>query len=163
MEEKKKSNVGLIILVVVLLLACAGMGVFIFINKDKLTAKESTSQIQEKEESKNTTETEVQKGACPLYKFEQSYALTEEDKQDIADSIESMDSFGNGKIDVSSITITNIDNYLMTVSFNAEGSTDKLMAHVYKVNQKFKVETFGSGTTKEDIESLTKTLSRICS
>ena len=163
MEEKKKSNVGLIILVVVLLLACAGMGVFIFINKDKLTAKENTSQIQEKAESKNTTETEVQKGACPLYKFEQSYALTEEDKQDIADSIESMDSFGNGKIDVSSITITNIDNYLMTVSFNAEGSTDKLMAQVYKVNQKFKVETFGSGTTKEAIESLTKTLSRICS
>lgn len=163
MEEKKKSNVGLIILVVVLLLACVGMGVFIFINKDKLTAKENTSQIHEKEESKNTTETEVQKGECPLYKFEQSYALTEEDKQDIADSIESMDSFGNGKINVSSITITNIDNYLMTVSFNVEGSPDKLMAQVYKVNQKFKVETFGSGTTKEDIESLTKTLSRICS
>ena len=139
------------------------MGVFIFINKDKLIAKENTSQIQEKAESKNTTETEVQKGACPLYKFEQSYALTEEDKQDIADSIESMDSFGNGKINVSSITITNIDNYLMTVSFNVEGSTDKLMAQVYKVNQKFKIETFGSGTTKEDIESLTKTLSRICS
>lgn len=163
MEEKKKSNIGLIILVVLLLLACVGMGAFIFFNKDKLTAKENTSQIQEKAESKNTTETEVQKGACPLYKFEQSYALTEEDKQDIVDSIESMDSFGNGKVDVSSITITNIDNYLMTVSFNAEGSTDKLMAQVYKVNQKFKVETFGSGTTKEDIESLTKTLSRICS
>ena len=75
-------------------------------------------QTQEKEEAKNTTETEVQKGACPLYKFEQSYTLTEEDKQDIADSIESMDSFGNGKIDVSSIIITNIDNYLMTVGLN---------------------------------------------
>ena len=33
----------------------------------------------------------------------------------------------------------------------------------YKVNQKFKAETFGSGTTKENVESLTKTLSRICS
>lgn len=163
MEEKKKSNVGLIILVVILLLACVGMGAFIFVNKDKLNAKENISQIQDNEESKSVTETEVQKGECPLYKFEQSYALTEEDKQDIVDSIESMDSFGNGKINVSSITITNIDNYLMTVSFNAEGSTDKLMAQVYKVNQKFKVETFGSGTTKEDIESLTKTLSRICS
>ena len=163
MEEKKKSNVGLIIFVVILLLACVGMGAFIFVNKDKLNAKENISQIQDNEESKSVTETEVQKGECPLYKFEQSYALTEEDKQDIVDSIESMDSFGNGKINVSSITITNIDNYLMTVSFNAEGSTDKLMAQVYKVNQKFKVETFGSGTTKEDIESLTKTLSRICS
>ena len=43
MEEKKKSNVGLIILVVILLLACAGMGAFVFINKDKLTAKENTT------------------------------------------------------------------------------------------------------------------------
>ena len=43
MEEKKKSNAGLIVLVVILLLACAGMGAFIFINKDKLTAKESTT------------------------------------------------------------------------------------------------------------------------
>lgn len=163
MEEKKKSNVGLIILVVILLLACVGMGAFIFVNKDKLNAKENISQIQDNEESKSVTETEVQKGECPLYKFEQSYALTEGDKQDIVDSIESMDSFGNGKVDVSSITITNIDNYLMTVSFNAEGSADKLMAQVYKVNQKFKVETFGSGTTKEAVESLTKTLSRICS
>ena len=41
MEEKKKSNVGLIILVVILLLACIGMGTFIFINKDKLTTKEN--------------------------------------------------------------------------------------------------------------------------
>ena len=33
MEEKKKSNAGLIVLVVILLLACAGMGAFIFVNK----------------------------------------------------------------------------------------------------------------------------------
>ena len=43
MEEKKKSNAGLIVLVVILLLACAGMGAFIFVNKDKLTAKENTT------------------------------------------------------------------------------------------------------------------------
>lgn len=42
-EEKKKSNVGLIVIIIILLLACAGMGAFIFINKDKLTAKENTS------------------------------------------------------------------------------------------------------------------------
>ena len=41
MEEKKKSNVGLIILVVILLLTCVGMGAFIFVNKDKLTTKEN--------------------------------------------------------------------------------------------------------------------------
>lgn len=43
MEEKKKSNVGLIVLVIVLLLACIGMGAFIFVNKDKLTSKENTT------------------------------------------------------------------------------------------------------------------------
>ena len=53
MEEKKKSNVGLIILVVILLLACVGMGAFIFVNKDKLNAKENISQIQDNEESKS--------------------------------------------------------------------------------------------------------------
>ena len=36
MEEKKKSNAGLIVLVVILLLACVGMGAFIFINKDAI-------------------------------------------------------------------------------------------------------------------------------
>lgn len=55
MEEKQKSNVGLIILVVVLLLVCAGMGTFIFINKDKLTAKENTT-ITVKNESKEVKE-----------------------------------------------------------------------------------------------------------
>ena len=55
MEEKKKSNVGLIILIVVLLLACAGMGTFIFINKDKLTAKENTTTTV-KNKSKNVND-----------------------------------------------------------------------------------------------------------
>ena len=33
MEEKKKSNAGLIVLVVILLLACIGMGCYIGYNK----------------------------------------------------------------------------------------------------------------------------------
>ena len=58
MEEKKKSNAGLIVLVVILLLACAGMGAFIFVNKDKLTAKEDTTTTvkNEKEETNEKTE-----------------------------------------------------------------------------------------------------------
>lgn len=55
MEEKKKSNVGLIILVVILLLLCVGMGAFIFINKDKLTAKDNTTTTV-KNESKKVNE-----------------------------------------------------------------------------------------------------------
>ena len=59
MEEKKKSNAGLIIFVVILLLACAGMGAFIFINKDKLTAKENTTTTvkSDKKDTKEKTET----------------------------------------------------------------------------------------------------------
>lgn len=52
MEEKKKSNVGLIVLVVILLLACVGMGTFIFINKDKLITKNDAT-TSEKNNSNN--------------------------------------------------------------------------------------------------------------
>ena len=61
MEEKKKSNAGLIVLVVILLLACAGMGAFIFVNKDKLTAKENTTTTVKNESKKvNEKTTKVQ-------------------------------------------------------------------------------------------------------
>ena len=52
MEEKKKSNVGLIILVVILLLACVGMGAFIFINRNNLMNKDNNTTIV-KNEKKN--------------------------------------------------------------------------------------------------------------
>ena len=68
MEEKKKSNVGLIVLVVILLLACIGMGAFIFINKDKLISKESNSSTeqtknkdQKEEESVTFSDSELEK------------------------------------------------------------------------------------------------------
>ena len=58
MEEKKKSNAGLIVLVVILLLACAGMGTFIFVNKDKLTAKENTTTTVKNEKKETNEKTE---------------------------------------------------------------------------------------------------------
>ena len=58
MEEKKKSNTGLIVLVVILLLACAGMGAFIFVNKDKLTAKENTTTTVKNEKKETNEKTE---------------------------------------------------------------------------------------------------------
>ena len=58
MEEKKKSNAGLIVLVVILLLACAGMGAFIFVNKDKLTAKENTTTTVKNEKKETNEKTE---------------------------------------------------------------------------------------------------------
>ena len=67
MEEKKKSNVGLIILVVILLLACAGMGSFIFINKDKLTAKENSTTTKV-ETIKDTTNDSTEKSSNDIFK-----------------------------------------------------------------------------------------------
>ena len=61
MEEKKKSNAGLIVLVVILLLACAGMGAFIFVNKDKLTAKENTTATVESDKKDTNEKTETTK------------------------------------------------------------------------------------------------------
>lgn len=58
MEEKKKSNAGLIVLVVILLLACVGMGAFIFVNKDKLTAKENTTTTVKNEKKETNEKTE---------------------------------------------------------------------------------------------------------
>lgn len=61
MEEKKKSNAGLIVLIVILLLACAGMGSFIFINKDKLTAKENATTTVESDKKDTNEKTETTK------------------------------------------------------------------------------------------------------
>lgn len=61
MEEKKKSNAGLIILVVILLLACAGMGAFIFVNQNKLTAKENTTTTVESDKKDTNEKTETTK------------------------------------------------------------------------------------------------------
>ena len=58
MEEKKKSNAGLIVLVVILLLAGAGMGAFIFVNKDKLTVKENTTTTVKNEKKETNEKTE---------------------------------------------------------------------------------------------------------
>ena len=61
MEEKKKSNAGLIVLVVILLLACVGMGAFIFINKDAIfNGENGQTIINNKDNSKKEKATK-----CP--------------------------------------------------------------------------------------------------
>ena len=69
MEEKKKSNAGLVILVVLLLLMCVGMGGFIFINKDKLMAKEnpsSTVKSDKKDTNDSNCQEEIEKEVISL-------------------------------------------------------------------------------------------------
>ena len=71
MEEKKKSNAGLIVLVVILLLACVGMGAFIFINKDKLTSEVKTTSSQGKETNNvNTSDNKKETLEGQFYLFE---------------------------------------------------------------------------------------------
>jgi len=81
MEEKKKSNVGLIVLVVILLLACLGMGAFIFVNKDKLMSKENdtTTSETEKKETNNNAEKEIDND---MFKDETIKAYYYETKQE---------------------------------------------------------------------------------
>ena len=68
MEEKKKSNAGLIIFVVILLLACVGMGAFIFINKDKLLTKDNNS-INDNQNNNKTEEESVTFSDSELEKY----------------------------------------------------------------------------------------------
>ena len=79
MEEKKKSNVGLIVLVVILLLACTVMGAFIFINKDKLIDKENTTTpvTEENKDTNNTTTIDND-----MFKDETIHSYYYETKQD---------------------------------------------------------------------------------
>jgi len=76
MEEKKKSNAGLIVLVVILLLACVGMGAFIFINKDVIFNEENGQTI-----INNKDNSKKEKGAeCPDISYDintNEYGLSE--------------------------------------------------------------------------------------
>jgi hypothetical protein len=76
MEEKKKSNAGLIVLVVILLLACVGMGAFIFINKDAIfNGENGQTIINNKDNSKKEKATK-----CPDISYDlntDEYGLSE--------------------------------------------------------------------------------------
>ena len=76
MEEKKKSNAGLIVLVVILLLACVGMGAFIFINKDAIfNGENGQTIINNKDNSKKEKATK-----CPDISYDlntNEYGLSE--------------------------------------------------------------------------------------
>lgn len=98
MEEKKKSNVGLIILVVILLLACAVMGTFIFINKDKLTAKESaqtTVKVDNKEVAEKTETTKKETNTIETRVCIGVYSGTAAISQDIQTG-----QYGNGTLTI---------------------------------------------------------------
>ena len=171
MEEKKKSNVGLIVLVVILLLACIGMGTYIIIHKVRMVPQEDISTTVETEnkdiDTDNNIETDNQStnGECPLTKFDNTYVLTDTDKEEIMTSLESLNvGFTRQVVDVDTFTISAIadSGYYINVKFDTNPNTSGTYASVVKVNNKFKVLIVGSGDTADGIKRMETTLERIC-
>ena len=163
--ENNKSNKGLVGLVIVLIILVLGLGGYIVydkvLNKDK-----ETNQVQKVSEPTVTpTEESTAQNNCDLYKFDNTYQLTDSDKKEIAESIEKMKAMNNEKVDINTIKVTGVNDYYLFTSFetvNKEGNYE-FGALVFKVNNTFKCWNIGSGYTKQELEGLDYTFSRICS
>ncbi len=136
-----------------------------FLNKDSrnITEENSKNKIQNSEE---IIKAEKVKEECPLTKFDRNYVLTEMDKEEIIESLESLDAgFTKQNIDIDSLTISMIseDGYYFNVKFDCTPNTGETFAEVVKVNNKFKVLNAGSGDTTDGIRRMEDTLKRICS
>lgn len=163
--EKNKGNKGLVGLVVVLIIMVLGLGGYIVYDK-VLDKDKETRQVQEVSEPiVQPTEESTKPESCALYKFDKDYQLTENDKKEIAESIENMKAMNNEKVDINTIKVTEVEDYYLFTALETiskEGNY-KFGALVFKVNNKFKCYTFGSGYTKEQLDRLDYTFSRICS
>ena len=173
MENGNKGNGGLVFIIIILLfIVIALVG---FISYDKILNKNSsnssdvtTNPVTNIEETKDCDEEKniVKDGECPLYKFDSSYVLTDTDKNQILDSLESLNAgFTRDKIDYNSFKISYVsDNgYYINVGFETNLNSSGTFAVVTKVNNKMKVLTAGSGTTQEESNTRRYTLERICS
>ena len=167
-KEKKGTSILTIILLIALMASCG------YIAYDKFIVKEENEAVVEKEETEEQKEEEskeqgikladdeviVKKGECPLYKFEESYALTEEDKDGI---VEAMKKKGVNTVK-ETIKLQYSKNYYMVVEFaTEENPTMPESAILYKVNQQYKEHIHASAFTKDYVEELDNTLNKICS
>lgn len=156
--ENKKNDSLLVSIIIVLSIIIAFLIIFSFfggIKNNKSTSLDnSLSKEKINDESTN----------CQLTKFDDDYKLLENEKSDIAKSIEKMEGF-NDEVDTQSIEITNVSKYYLNISFKIKNSEDDdlIGAIVFKVDDVFKCYTFGSGYTKEQVDEFEYTLERICS
>lgn len=171
-KNKSKGSVVVIVILTILVIALGG-----YIGYDKFLNKNNTSTTEENSKNETNTKNKVQnseeeiktekvKGECPLTKFDRNYVLTDVDKEEIIESLESLDvGFAKQNIDIDSLAISMIseDGYYFNVKFDCIPNTGGTFAEVVKVNNKFKVLNAGSGDTTDGIRRMEDTLRRICS
>jgi len=163
--EEKRNNKGYIIVIILLFILVVLLGGYI--GYDKLMNNNERPTNLEEETSNNEFTTAPVKGECPLKKFDGSYVLTDADKEEIMQSLETLNAgFTREVVDLNSMKIISGDNgtsYVHTVQFTSLINGDKLVASIMIVNDKFKVETAGSGFDIEVEKYKSHLINRICS
>ena len=164
MEREKNSNGGLVVAIVVLTIGIVGLLAFIIfggsINFDKNKSTENNNVAEVKDSNKE----EKVKGECSLTKFDSSYVLTDEDKDEIISSIESFGVYTKDTIDKNSLVIKAVSDsgYAVNVAFDAIPNTCGSFAKVVKVNGKLKTIFAGCGTIVDIDSTIEDTLKAIC-
>ena len=168
MEEKKNNNTLTTVVITILVMLVLGLGGFI--GYDKLINKTDN-------ESNTTTESkecdcpevvEEEKGKCPLTKFDNSFTLTDADKEEIKNAISSYHNVVNGEINKDLIKLGPVSSngYHINVILdsNAEIGGTQIFFYVSQVNGKYKIiGGGGSGDIKEEYNRMIDTLDAICS
>ncbi len=173
-NEKKSNKVLVIILIIVLMIAFAGLGYFF--GKDQsqkntikyLSESKNDTKKEEKEtETIDTNETNIKKGECPLTKFSTEYVFTEDEMDEIQETIETeMKKSGAPSFELKDLSIKNQNyDYLISVRYDIENNpgSGPLSAILFKVNQQYKIYLYGTETTTDKLEELNNTLTKICS
>ena len=140
-EEKKSNNTVIAVVITILVMLVIGLGGFI--GYDKLINKTDTESTTTNNESKGCDCPEVveeEKGKCPFTKLDSSYVLTDQDRDEI---IESLSHFSDDLTLIKdSIKVVNHseNNYYLYIHFETTPKIDGVgAALIMKVNGKFKV------------------------
>lgn len=102
-------------------------------------------------------EPEIEKGACPLEKFDSNFTLSDTDIEEITNILKEE---GITTIKNLQLAVVSNNGYYFNVKWEDEGSGQG--AIITKVNGKYKILNYGSGYVREDIIKMSSTLERIC-
>ncbi len=167
MEEKKNNNTLTTVVITILVILVLGLGGFI--GYDKLINKTDN-------ESNTTTESkecdcpeivEEEKGKCPFTKVDSSYVLTDQDKDDIIESL-SIDNADSKEYIKKTMRVENLsyDSYYIRINFETAPPTPYSEtgsgALIIKVNGKFKVLDVGTSFSYDTATIMDDILARLC-
>ena len=169
--EKKSNNTVIAVVITILVMLVIGLGGFI--GYDKLINKTDTESTTTKNESNESKEcdcpevVEEEKGKCPLTKFDSSYTLTDEDKEEILDAIVSYSSdLKRENINKNMLThyATSNNTYYTIVSLAIDPDNIAPVTYfVVKVNGKFKIALYGgNGLLQEYVDEMANILEGLC-